>query len=327
MMKWRAEMRNTILGRTGIATTAAGLGAGGFSRIGIEKYGEAHAAGVVRKAYELGLRFFDTATAYGTEAAVGEGLSGIPRSSYTVSTKFPLFGGDWRSDYAKRFSETLDASLRALKTDYVDIYHIHGVKPEEYGDVRELLVLEMQRARDAGKIRFLGVTERFMFDTDHRMLAAALEDDIFDVYMVGFNLLNPSAAKTVLPLAMEKNVGILNMFAVRHALADPAQLKKEIQKILDHGQGGLGLVLDERALDFLVASGEDGLPIAESIMDAAYRYCAHTEGIHVVLTGTGNTAHLEDNLRSLERAALPAAILDRLEQLFGAVDCVCGQDV
>ena len=320
-------MKQVILGRTGISTTAAGLGCGGFSRIGLAKYGEAHAAGIVQKAYELGVRFFDTATVYGTEAAVGEGLKDYLRDSYTISTKFPLLEGDWREGCQQRFTETLDASLRALRTDCIDIYNIHGVQPGEYADVRELLVPEMIKARDAGKIRFLGITERFMHDTTHQMLEAALEDDLFDVIMVGYNLMNMTAARTVFPKAAQNNTGVLCMFAVRHALADLKQMKADIQKILDHGQGGPGLEANDNALDFLMAPDPDGVPVASSIMEAAYRFCAHNDGIHVVLTGTGSAAHLEDNLRSLEAEALPQHVLDKIDQLFGMSDCVCGQEV
>jgi len=319
-------MKKVILGATGLSTTASGLGSGGFSRIGFEKYGEAHAAGIVRKAYELGVRFFDTATLYGTQTAVGEGLKSFARDSYVISTKFPV-EKEWRTGYKERFADTLDASLRALRTDCIDIYHLHGVKPEDYPDARELLVPEMIKARDAGKIRYLGITERFTHDTSHKMLSAALEDDIFDVVMVGYNLMNPSAAKTVFPKANDKDIGVLCMFAVRHALANPAQMKADIQTILDNRQGGPGLEADEHALDFLMEAGPDGAPYATSIMDAAYRFCAHTDGIHVVLTGTGSEAHLEENLRSLESKALPTVILEKLELLFGLSDCVCGQKV
>ena len=319
-------MKTIVLGRTGLVTTAAGLGCGGFSRIGIDRYGEAHASGIVKKAYESGVRFFDTATVYGTESAVGKGLEGFARDSYVVSTKFPLFGDDWRKARKKLFADTLDASLRALKTDYIDVYNIHGVLPEEYGDVRDLLYPEMEKARDAGKIRFPGITERFVEDTSHKMLQTALKDDLFDVIMVGYNLLNPSAAKTVFPEASKKNVGILCMFAVRNALTDPSLTKAEIQKILDCGQGVPELEADENALNFLTAPDSSGMPIATSVMDAAYRFCMHNEDIHVVLTGTGNEAHLKDNLVSLSSKPLPPEILDKLEYLFGKFDCVSCQD-
>lgn len=315
-------VKKVILGRTGLSVSACGLGCGGFSRIGIEQGGVKHAGEIVRRAYGLGIDFFDTATAYGTQEAVSEGLRGIPRHSFVLSTKFPLFegdsGDDWRSGCEKRFFETLDESLRMLETDYIDIYHLHGVTPEDYPDARDILVPLMLKARDAGKIRFLGITERFVFDTSHEMLQAAIPENLFDVVMVGYSMLNPSAAKTVLPMAKERNTGVLNMFAVRRALADEAFLKTNIERILEQGQGGASLKAEPDVLDFLKDAAAD-------TMEAAYRFCAHTRGIDVVLTGTGSAAHLEENVRSMGKAPLPEKMLKALDELFGAVDCINGQ--
>ena len=80
-------MQKTILGRTGLEVTVAGLGCGGFSRLGIDRELD-HAASIVRKAYDAGVNFFDTAAIYGTQEAVGKGLNGLPRNSYVLSTKF-----------------------------------------------------------------------------------------------------------------------------------------------------------------------------------------------------------------------------------------------
>ena len=74
--------------------------------------------------------------------------------------------------------------------------------------------------RDAGKIRFLGLTERFVKDTTHAMLTALL-DDCWDAVMVGFNLLNPSARRRILTRTSALDIGVMNMFAVRRALSGP----------------------------------------------------------------------------------------------------------
>jgi len=316
-------MRTITLGRTNLTTTAAGLGCGGFSKIGLVKHGEAYAANIVRTAYESGVRFFDTATAYETEPAVGKGLQDYPRDNYVISTKFPIWK-NWREDCVNRFHKTLDASLKALKTDYIDVYNFHAVQPEDYKDVSDLLVPEMIKAKECGKVRFPGITEGFIEDTSHKMLDVALNDDFFDVIMVGYNIMNPSAAETIFPRTIKQNVGVQCMFAVRQALSNPAQMKADIQKILDNNQGGVGLAANENALDFLTEK-IDGKQVAASIMDAAYRFCAHAAGIHVTLTGTSSADHLADNLRSIESSPLTPEILEKLAQLFGLSNCVSGQ--
>jgi len=310
-------MDTVTLGRTGLVTTAAGLGCGGFSRIGIGK-GLDHAASVVRAAYEAGVRFFDTAHAYGTEEAVGLGLQGIPRDSYILSTKYMYRGENIYP--AGRLREDLEDSLRKLKTGYVDVCHIHALRAEDIAWAQENLLPVLLEEKQKGKIRFLAVSEHFNSDTSHRMLRAALPLGLFDVIMVGYNILNPSAAETVLPLAVEQDLGVLCMFAVRQALHDKGALVKTIEKILERGQGGEGLTADEGILDFLTDSG-----IASNLTEAAYRFCRHTKGISVTLTGTGNEEHLRENLRSLEKPPLPDSVLVKLYALFGNVDCVSGQ--
>ena len=308
-------MEKIILGRTGINATIAGLGCGGFSRLGIEKFGLDHSAGIVRKAYDSGVNFIDTATVYGTQKAVGKGLEGVNRDSYFISTKFP-YGGKTAEDMER----TLEESLTELKTDYIDIYHLHGVRPEDYEWARDTFYPVMEKAKKAGKIRFPGITEVFGIDTSHKMLEKAIPESLFDVIMVGYNLLNPSAAKKILPLAMEKKIGVLCMFAVRKALHDSAQLAVDIQKILESGQGDPSNFDKDNPLGFLKENDT-----ASSIMEAAYRFCRHTPGIDIVLTGTGNADHLKDNLASIQGTKLPDEILSRLDKMFGKVDCVSGQ--
>jgi aryl-alcohol dehydrogenase-like predicted oxidoreductase len=309
-------MEKTTLGRTGLSVTVAGLGCGGFSRIGLSK-GIDHAAGVVRAAYDAGLTFFDTAALYETQPAVGKGLSGLPRDSYTLSTKF-TYGESERIISAEKMTESLERSLKELGVEYVDVFHIHGLMAQDYAQARDTFVPAMHKAKQQGKIRFLGVTERFAEDTTHEMLKLALPEDLFDVVMVGYNLLNQSAAQYVLPAALEKNLGVLCMFAVRRALWNREQLMKDIARILAAGQGGSGL--DADSLDFLIAES-----IAKSLPEAAYRFCRHTPGITVTLTGTSNHDHLAENLESLKLPQLPASALERLHSLFDGVDCVSGQ--
>jgi len=74
----------------------------------------------------------------------------------------------------------------------------------------------------------------------------------------------------------------------------------------------------QRPLDFVEQ-------VAESLPDAAYRFCRAEPGIHVVLSGTGKRAHLEQNVASILRPPLPDSIRTRLIDLFGQIDTVSGQ--
>ena len=109
------------------------------------------------------------------------------------------------------------------------------------------------------------------------------------------------------------------MFAVRRALSQPVELRKVVLDLVAHG--GLpsdGIDLAD-PLGFLVA--QDG---ACSVVEAAYRFCSHEPGAHVILSGTGKIAHLEQNVAAIESGPLPTADLARLGELFGAIDYISG---
>ncbi|HXC54902.1 MAG TPA: aldo/keto reductase [Rhizomicrobium sp.] len=309
-----------ILGRTGLRVGVAGLGCGGHSRLG-QTYGNSleQSVAVVRGAIDLGVNWIDTAAAYGTEKIVGEAVRGL-RDKVYISTKTAIL--PWGEPKAAPYTgaqvlEQLEKNLGRLATDYVDLYNLHSIVLAQLDYVAAEIVPALIKAREQGKIRFLGITEHFGSDTDHKMLAAAVPTGVWDVVMVGFNLLNPSARRNVLRLTQAHQVGVQDMFAVRRALSNPAGLKDALDAIERAGQ------LDRAKLDASDPLGflKEG---SEGIVDAAYRFCRHEPGIDIVLTGTGKLAHLAENVASIARGPLPAKTLARLEELFGQVDSVSG---
>jgi aryl-alcohol dehydrogenase-like predicted oxidoreductase len=136
------------------------------------------------------------------------------------------------------------------------------------------------------------------------------------VVMVGFSLLNPSARQRVFTVTREKDVGTLIMFAVREALSRPDELKKVVAELAARGEIDAGAVDAADPLGFL----GDG----RAVVEAAYRFCRHEPGAHVVLTGTGDPAHLQANAAAIQAPPLPPEALARLDAIFGRVDSVSG---
>jgi aryl-alcohol dehydrogenase-like predicted oxidoreductase len=315
-------MEKTILGRTGLSVSVMGLGCGGHSRLGLSQgKGDDNAIAIVRRAIELGVNFIDTAEQYRTETVVGQAIAGfVPRGEVVLSTKVSIrgIGDEYRSAEALGFA--VEAGLQRLQTDYVDILHLHGIPPADYTYCATELVPELVRLREAGKIRFLAISEQFINDTGHKMFTeGALKDDCWDVIMVGFSLLNQSARERVLPITLAKDVGTLDMFAVRRALGNLDVLRELMAGLVAKGQIDAEAFDAESPLGFLVADG-----VAEDIPDAAYRFCRDEPGIDVVLSGTGSLDHLEANVESLNRPPLPEAITRRLHDLFAGIDSVSG---
>jgi aryl-alcohol dehydrogenase-like predicted oxidoreductase len=303
-------MQYTTLGRTGLSVSVAGLGCGGFSRLGLGTGGsEEHAIGIVRQALDLGVTLIDTAAAYGTEEVVGRALRGRARDSYVLCTKASREGAGFT---APAVIASLDASLRRLAVDHVDVFQIHAVAPAAYQQVREQVVPALLRAREAGKFRFLGITETAPNDVEQVMLHRAATNEVWDTAMVAFHMMHQVARSQVFPLTRAHRIGTLLMFVVRGIFARPAQLAEAMRSLAAEGKVPAELAGSDTPLDFLLHPGG-----ALSLTDAAYRYARHEPGADVVLFGTGDPAHLRSNIASILRPPLPQLDRDRLAALFG----------
>jgi aryl-alcohol dehydrogenase-like predicted oxidoreductase len=313
-------MEYTTLGRTGLKVSVVGLGCGGPSRLGLRDNtdSEDRAIGIVREAIDLGVNFIDTAQNYGTEGVVGKAMAGIPRDRLVISTKKTLPGAA-QARPEEEIKKGLEQSLKYLGTDYIDVYHLHGVEPKDYDFAKERLMPVMRRLREQGKIRFIGVTEGFVQDPSHQMLQRGLQEDLWDVVMVGFNLLNPSARSTVFSTTRDKGVGVLNMFAVRRALSQPERLKTIVADLIQKRALSSADMNVKDLVDFMLRESN-----AQTLPEVAYRFCRHEIGVDVVLTGTGNPEHLRANVQSILKPALPKPVLEKLEAIFGRLDTLTG---
>ena len=315
------DIEQRVLGRTNLKVSLLGLGAGGNSRLGLANgLSEAHAADVVRAALEMGISLLDTARKYGTERAVGLALRGHRRDQVVLSSKSPYLDDSGELLSVQAFAQNLETSLAELGVESIDIYFIHGLDLAHYQAARERFLPVLQRARQAGKIRFAGITEAFERDFGHAMLVRALQDADWDVMMVGFNLLNPSARQRVLALTRQKGIGTLGMFAVRRGLIDENWLRILLQRLAERGEIDPALAQAPDLLDSLALRG-----VCETLSEAAYRFCAYEPGLDCVLSGTSSAEHLRANLAAAQRGPLPAASLARLEEYFGRVDSLSGQ--
>ena len=226
-------MEYTTLGRTGLRVSVAGLGCGGNAKAGLGRgKSEAEAVALIRRAMDLGVNFLDTARSYGTEKVVGQAIAAVPRESVVVSLKNVAGSGVT----GETLIAAIDASLREIGTDYLDIFHLHGVYPQQYDHALEELVPAMLRAREAGKIRFLGITETSPNDHAQTMLNRAAGDGCWDVMMLGFNMMHQVARTGLLPQTMERNIGTLIMFAVRNLFSVPGRLQETMRALAADGR-------------------------------------------------------------------------------------------
>ena len=190
-------MRFQQLGNTGM--TVSELGFGGIPILRLES-GEAEK--IVRHAFDRGINFFDTAYAYrDSEEKIGRAFAGR-RDKVIIATK------TMRRDGAGAL-EQLEQSLQRLQTDYIDLYQLHQVAQESVwqtisapGGALEVL----QKAKEAGKIRFLGVTSH-----SRPMAIKLIQTGLFSTVQFPFNFIEVDAAGDLHPAARRLGLGILVM--------------------------------------------------------------------------------------------------------------------
>jgi aryl-alcohol dehydrogenase-like predicted oxidoreductase len=139
--------------------------------------------------------------------------------------------------------------------------------------------------------------------------------------MVGFNLLNQVARERVLQPAVEANVGVMDMFAVRQALRDLEVVATHLRTAAADGTLPAGADVEGTLATLARHVGA----AAPTLPDLAYRFVRAEPGISTVLMGTGNPAHLRDNLVSFTRPPLDDAVLADLRGLLEGIDALNGE--
>ncbi len=187
-------MKTVTLGRTGITVEKNGFGALPIQRVDADYAGK-----LLRKAYNAGITYFDTARAYtDSEEKMGLALSDV-RKNLFIATKTA-------STTAEGFWKDLETSLRLLRTDYIDVYQFHNPafcpRPGDGTGLYEA----MEEAKKQGKIRFIGIT-------NHRPGVAeeAVQSGLYDTLQFPFCYLATDRDIALVNLCREKNVGFISM--------------------------------------------------------------------------------------------------------------------
>ncbi|MGA2498249.1 MAG: aldo/keto reductase [Tepidisphaeraceae bacterium] len=203
-------MQYRILGKTSLHVSVIGLGTWQFGGEWGKSFTAADVAAIVHRAGDLGINLIDTAECYGdhlAESLIGPAIAGR-REKWFIATKFghKFHGMMNRSEprSGPEVMQQLEDSLRALGTDYVDIYQYHSVRNSEFDDVplREAL----QKAKKQGKIRHIGVSISPP-DNMHQTDGATAAD--VEVIQVLYNRLERKAEAAVLPSCQRQNLGVL----------------------------------------------------------------------------------------------------------------------
>ena len=316
-------MLSRTLGRTGLRVSAFGMGTGGLDPMGLKSgRSEEEMRGFLKHAFDVGINYFDTSPGYGdgrSERILGQAAGDIGREKIVISTKMalaPSMPGEPPSRMRpEEVAPALDGSLRRLQTDHVDVLLMAVAgDPEHYDIVIDSLLPELVKLKEQGKIRFIGSSELTRADGAHHWLQRVLGTDQVDVAMVGHNMINQSARRTVFPLCVANDIGVLNIFTVRNLFWNMPRLKEVVADLKERGVIGPDAVRGDRPLGWLLEDGE-----CESLVEAAYRYAAYTEGVTTVMCGTIDRGELDQDIGFLDKGALSDGTLGRLRETFGHI--------
>ena len=181
-------MNRRTLGKTGLKVAPLGFGGRGTSE-----------AGVLRRAFDLGINFFDTGRMY----ANNERLIGV---ALKEQRKNVIIAGKTAAKTKQDALADLDASLRDLQSDYIDIWQLHGkVDPK---DVTDELLGVLQDAKKSGKVRFVGITSHLNVPV---MLAHMLKVGGCDVVLTGYNFTFQPEVTEAIRAARRAGMGIIAM--------------------------------------------------------------------------------------------------------------------
>lgn len=204
-------MKYRRLGKTNLDISVIGIGTWQYGGEWGKDLGQFEVDSILDKANEKGINFLDTAECYGdhlSESLIGDYLSRNNREDWIVATKFGHhFHGNFdrtRHWSANEVLKQLDASLKALRTDYIDLYQAHSCTDEEFNNDELWTVLDKQVEK--GKIRNLGISlrsneESYQTDNASDVNAGAIQ--------VVYNQLDRKPEEDIFPSSQNQNLGVL----------------------------------------------------------------------------------------------------------------------
>lgn len=205
-------MEYRTLGNTGLSLSVLAFGTAPLG----DMFGpadEKSALATVGTALDSGINFFDSSPYYGdglAERRLGKALR-THRQEVFIGTKAGRYKNDQFDFRPARIRESLERSLRLLKTDYVDILQLHDIEFVKLDEVFTESYPELVKLRDEGKVRFIGMTGYPM----HALRRAATETRLDTVLSYAhYTLLNTQLSTDLIPVCNERGTGVINAAAV-----------------------------------------------------------------------------------------------------------------
>jgi aryl-alcohol dehydrogenase-like predicted oxidoreductase len=304
-------MKRHAFGKTGLAVSPVGFGGAPIGYLGAD---EGDVTALLGKLLDAGVNVIDTAECYpGSEAAIGKAI-GHRRSEYVLVTKCGhradgLPGDEWSAGLIAR---SIDRSLKLLRTDAIDVALLHScdLATLERGEALGAL----QKARDAGKIRWIG------YSGDNEEAERAAELDAIAVLETSISICDQANIDRALARAAARGVAVLVKRPIANAawrkLSEQRGIYVEYAKTYTERLEAMGLDLGEL--------GFPGDP-ARAWPEVALRFTLSQLGVSSAIIGTTNPERIATNLAAAEKGPLSAAIVARIRAAFRRAEAASGE--
>jgi aryl-alcohol dehydrogenase-like predicted oxidoreductase len=306
------DLPKRTLGRTGLQVTTLGFGAlelrGMVAGIG-RPLTPGEPERILQAVLDAGINYIDVSVDYGeAEEHIGRCIAGR-RQEFFLASKCgcPLdvsrFSPSERTrygtplprlhDYSRRhIIDAVDQSLRRMRTDHLDVLQFHFSPAREVLE-REGAIQTLQDLKQAGKIRFLGVSSILPNVLDH------IQMGVFDVFQIPYSALQPEHEAAIVEAA---RAGAGTVIRGGIARGEPGA---------GHGLADVWQLWEQAQLDALL----EGMSATEFML----RLTITNPDMHTTIVGTLNPTHLHENVAAVVKGPLPAAMYDEAKRRLAAV--------
>jgi aryl-alcohol dehydrogenase-like predicted oxidoreductase len=314
-------MNHRTLGRSTISVSEVGFGAWGIGGSLWKGGSDTESLAALHQAIDYGIRFIDTALAYGqghSERLIGRLLK--ERSErITVATKIPPANHEWPASSKNRPADVFpaqhiiactEASLKNLGVEQIDLLQLH-VWPNHWTETDELFST-LQKLQQQGKIRYRGIS---INDHEPDNVLSVVKNGLVDTVQVIYNIFDPSPATALFPLCRQHQVGVI----VRCPF-DEGSLTGAITPTTTFSEGDWraryftktrreAIALRVESLNVLIR--ESGGTVSD-LAELALRFCLSHPDVSTVIPGMRKATHVTKNLQAAEKGALPTNLLEKL---------------
>ena len=294
-------MKYRVLGKTGLRVSVIGVGTWQFGGEWGKTFTPDEAGAILGRAADQGINLIDTAECYGdhlSERLIGEAIKG-KREQWVIATKFGHKFHGWMKRTDERevvdVREQLEGSLKALRTDYVDVYQYHSVRDSEF--FNEELWAFLNKAKRQGKIRHIGNSISGKIDAGPQ--AEGSEKAGVEVLQLVYNRLERKPEGEAFPIAERLKLGVL----ARVPLAS-GYLSGKYKPGAKFSAGDFREKEDPKKVDAMIKEAEEirkrEVPAGVDMAQWALAWCLRNPAVTAVIPGCKSVAQVEANAKAAE---------------------------